>query len=160
MSAYLCKTTENRIYWMGISNIRTICIIIIIVALTNDMYVFIGDIKCHGDGSCYKLIKEEMRFEEGRRLCRTLGPGGDLVSIESEEEDQFVRNMLKGDNCFIIYVFIYLFIITLFTLQYVIIVFIIINIFVLFSLVLKTLNFVKKTIPRCEVMVRDSGVVA
>ena len=106
MSANRCNTTENRIFWMGISNICIICIIIILLALTNDMFVFLGDISCDGDRSCYKWVKEDMTFEDGRRLCGRLGPGGDLASIESKEEDQFVINMLKGDNCFIIYLFI------------------------------------------------------
>ena len=118
------------------------------------MYV-LGDITCHGDGSCYKWVKEEMTFEEGRRHCGTLGPGGDLVSIESKEEDQFVINMLKGDNCFILYLFI-----ILFKLQYFRKIFLIINICVLLYLVLtKILISTNYHIPRCQVMVRDSGVM-
>ena len=39
-----------------------------------------------------------MTFDVGRARCKALGPGGDLASVETEDEDMFLKDMLKGET--------------------------------------------------------------
>jgi len=39
-----------------------------------------------------------MTFDVGRARCKALGPGGDLASVETEDEDLFLKEMLKGET--------------------------------------------------------------
>ena len=47
-----------------------------------------SDNKCFGD-SCYKFVETGRTWSENRDTCK--GKGGDLVSIETEEEWQFIN---------------------------------------------------------------------
>merc|ERR1719228_991885 len=44
------------------------------------------------DGNCYKLIGDEFQWDEAWRYCRE---EGDLVSIHSEEENNFLGKLIE-----------------------------------------------------------------
>ncbi|KAI0215424.1 hypothetical protein LSAT2_032526 [Lamellibrachia satsuma] len=55
-----------------------------------------------GNITCYKLVHRYMKWSESRANCQTLGDGADLVSIETQEENEFLLKMirdLRPHNC-------------------------------------------------------------
>ncbi|KAI0231281.1 hypothetical protein LSAT2_018347 [Lamellibrachia satsuma] len=48
-----------------------------------------------GNRTCYKLVHEKMTWSESRTNCQNLGDGADLVSIESQEENEFLIEMIR-----------------------------------------------------------------
>ncbi|KAI0225866.1 hypothetical protein LSAT2_023395 [Lamellibrachia satsuma] len=49
-----------------------------------------------GNRTCYKLVLQKMTWSDGRVYCQSLGEGADLVSIESQEENEFLIAMIRG----------------------------------------------------------------
>ena len=60
----------------------------------------VADTRCKwsvdGNRTCYKLVHEKMTWSESRTNCQNLGDGADLVSIESQEENEFLLEMIRG----------------------------------------------------------------
>ncbi|KAI0210852.1 hypothetical protein LSAT2_004370 [Lamellibrachia satsuma] len=49
-----------------------------------------------GKRKCYKFVQIEMNRTEARTYCQNLGDGVDLVSIESQQENNFLYTVTKG----------------------------------------------------------------
>jgi len=54
-----------------------------------------------GEGSCYKMVHAEVTWSQARAYCRHLAAGADLVSIESEDEQIYLVDVILGDVSFI-----------------------------------------------------------
>ncbi|KAI0240750.1 hypothetical protein LSAT2_008472 [Lamellibrachia satsuma] len=50
-----------------------------------------------GNITCYKLVHQYMTWSERRANCQTLGDGADLVSIETQEENEFLLKMIRAE---------------------------------------------------------------
>ena len=65
------------------------------------MLRFVADTRCKwsvdGNITCYKLVHRYMKWSESRANCQTLGDGADLVSIETQEENEFLLKMIRGE---------------------------------------------------------------
>ncbi|KAI0240298.1 Lithostathine-1 [Lamellibrachia satsuma] len=49
-----------------------------------------------GKRSCYKFVQVKMTREKATTYCRNIGEGVDLVSIESQEETNFLASVITG----------------------------------------------------------------
>ncbi|KAI0240749.1 hypothetical protein LSAT2_008471 [Lamellibrachia satsuma] len=51
-----------------------------------------------GSRTCYKLVLQKMTWSDGRVYCQSLGEGADLVSIETQQENEFLIAMIREVN--------------------------------------------------------------
>ncbi|KAI0240299.1 Lithostathine-1 [Lamellibrachia satsuma] len=52
--------------------------------------------KNDGKRACYKFVQVKMTRDEARTYCRNRGEGVDLVSVESQQETNFLASVIKG----------------------------------------------------------------
>lgn len=57
-----------------------------------------GDWTGERDGYCYSVlsVSDKLTWHEARERCFGLSPGGDLTSIETEEERIHISNVVSG----------------------------------------------------------------